>query len=130
MPILTMTYLLLTLALTVTDTPLTCLTPIQVRTANLMLDECDRDRELLSLKQAEVEQLDAALTTSRAISERLQTDRDHLLQLDSLNRADIERLRIIADRAERKVSRRTRWMWILGGIAAVETAIIGVAVAR
>ena len=125
-----MTYLLLTLALTVTDTPLTCLTPIQVRTANLMLDECDRDRELLSLKQAEVEQLDAALTTSRAISERLQTDRDHLLQLDSLNRADIERLRIAGDRAERKVSRRTRWMWILGGIAAVETAIIWVAVAR
>ena len=130
MPILTMTYLLLTLALTVTDTPMTCLTPIQVRTANLMLDECDRDRELLSLKQAEVEQLDAALATSRAISERLQTDRDHLLQLDSLNRSDIELLRIIADRADRKVSRRTRWMWILGGIAAVETAIIGVAVAR
>ena len=130
MPILTMTYLLLTLALTVTDTPLTCLTPIQVRTANLMLDECDRDRELLLLKHAEVEQLDAALATSRAISERLQTDRDHLLQLDSLNRSDIELLRIIADRAERKVSRRTRWMWILGGIAAVETAIIGVAVAR
>ena len=130
MPILTMTYLLLTLALTVTDTPLTCLTPIQVRTANLMLDECDRDRELLTLKQAEVAQLDAALATSRAISERLQTDRDHLLQLDSLNRADIERLRIAGDRAKRKVSRRTRWMWILGGIAAVETAIIWVAVAR
>ena len=125
-----MTPLLLTLALTVTDTPLTCLTPIQVRTANLMLDECDRDRELLAIKQAEVVQLDAALATSRAISERLQTDRDHLLQLDSLNRAHIERLRIIADRAERKVSRRTRWLWILGGIAAVETAIIGVAVSR
>lgn len=130
MPILTMTYLLLTLALTVTDTPLTCLTPIQVRTANLMLDECDRDRELLTIKQEEVEQLDAALATSMAISERLQTDRDNLLQLDSLNRLDIERLRIISDRAERKVSRRTRWLWILGGIAAVETAIIGVAVAR
>ena len=130
MPILTMTYLLLTLALTVTDTPLTCLTPIQVRTANLMLDECDRDRELLSLKHAEVEQLDAALATSRAISERLQTDRDHLLQLDSLNRSDIELLRITGARAERKVSRRTRWLWLLGGIAAVETAIIGVAVAR
>ena len=125
-----MTYLLLTFALTVTDTPLTCLTPIQVRTANLMLDECDRDRELLTIKQEEVEQLDAALATSKSISERLQTDRDHLLQLDSLNRADIERLRIAGDRAERKVSRRTRWMWILGGIAAVETAIIGVAVAR
>ena len=46
--------LLLTLALTVTDTPMTCLTPIQVRTANMMLDECDRDRELLTIKQAEV----------------------------------------------------------------------------
>ena len=125
-----MTYLLLTIALTVTDTPLTCLTPIQVRTANLMLDECDRDRELLTVKQAEVVQLDAALVTSRAIIERLQTDRDHLLQLDSLNRLDIERLRITGARAERKVSRRTRWMCILGGIAAVETAIIGVAVAR
>ena len=125
-----MTALILTLALTVTDTPLTCLTPIQVRTANLMLDECDRDRELLTIKQAEVAQLDAALATSMAISERLQTERDHLLQLDSLNRSDIERLRISGDRAERKLSRRTRWLWILGGIAAVETAIIGVAVAR
>ena len=125
-----MTALILTLALTVTDTPLTCLTPIQVRTANLMLDECDRDRELLTIKQAEVAQLDAALATSMAISERLQTERDHLLQLDSLNRADIERLRISGDRAERKLSRRTRWLWILCGIAAVETAIIGVAVAR
>ena len=125
-----MTALLLTLTLTVTDTPLTCLTPIQVRTANLMLDECDRDRELLTIKQEELAQLDAALATSKAISERLQTDRDHLLQLDSLNRTDIERLRIAGDRAERKVSRRTRWLWILGGIAAVETAIIGVAVAR
>jgi hypothetical protein len=130
MPILTMTHLLLTLALTVTDTPMTCLTPIQVRTANLMLDECDRDRELLTIKQAEVEQLDAALATSIAISERLQTERDHLLQLDSLNRSDIERLRIAGQRAERKVSRRTRWMWILGAVAAVETAIIGVEVAR
>lgn len=125
-----MTALILTLALTVTDTPLTCLTPIQVRTANLMLDECDRDRELLTIKQAEVAQLDAALATSMAISERLQTERDHLLQLDSLNRSDIERLRIAGQRAERRLSRRTRWMWILGAVAAVETAIIGVAVAR
>lgn len=125
-----MTALILTLALTVTDTPLTCLTPIQVRTANLMLDECDRDRELLTIKQAEVAQLDAALATSMAISERLQTERDHLLQLDSLNRSDIERLRIAGQRAERRLSRRTRWMWILGTVAAVETAIIGVAVAR
>ena len=124
-----MTALILTLALTVTDTPLTCLTPIQVRTANLMLDECDRDRELLTIKQAEVAQLDAALATSMAISERLQTERDHLLQLDSLNRSDIERLRIAGQRAERRLSRRTRWMWILGTVAAVETAIIGVAVA-
>ena len=124
-----MTALILTLALTVTDTPLTCLTPIQVRTANLMLDECDRDRELLTIKQAEVAQLDAALATSMAISERLQTERDHLLQLDSLNRSDIERLRIAGQRAERRLSRRTRWMWILGAVAAVETAIIGVAVA-
>jgi hypothetical protein len=124
-----MTTLLLTLALTVTDTPLTCLTPIQVRTANMMLDECDRDRELLTIKQAEVAQLNAALATSMAISERLQTERDHLLQLDSLNRLDIERLRIAGQRAERRLSRRTRWMWILGAVAAVETAIIGVAVA-
>ncbi len=124
-----MTALILTLALTVTDTPLTCLTPIQVRTANMMLDECDRDRELLTIKQAEVVQLDAALATSMAISERLQTERDHLLQLDSLNRSDIERLRITGQRAERRLSRRTRWMWILGTVAAVETAIIGVAVA-
>jgi hypothetical protein len=124
-----MTTLLLTLALTVTDTPLTCLTPIQVRTANMMLDECDRDRELLTIKQAEVAQLDAALASSQAISERLQTERDHLLQLDSLNRSDIERLRIAGQRAERRLSRRTRWMWILGAVAAVETAIIGVAVA-
>ena len=121
--------LLLTLALTVTDTPMTCLTPIQVRTANMMLDECDRDRELLTIKQAEVSQLNAALATSQAISERLQTERDHLLQLDSLNRLDIERLRIAGQRAERRLSRRTRWMWILGAVAAVETAIIGVAVA-
>ena len=121
--------LLLTLALTVTDTPMTCLTPIQVRTANMMLDECDRDRELLTIKQAEVSQLNAALATSQAISERLQTERDHLLQLDSLNRSDIERLRIAGQRAERRLSRRTRWMWILGAVAAVETAIIGVAVA-
>jgi hypothetical protein len=124
-----MTTLLLTLALTVTDTPMTCLTPIQVRTANMMLDECDRDRELLTIKQAEVSQLDAALATSMEISDRLQTERDHLLQLDSLNRSDIERLRIAGQRAERRLSRRTRWMWILGAVAAVETAIIGVAVA-
>jgi hypothetical protein len=124
-----MTTLILTLALTVTDTPLTCLTPIQVRTANMMLDECDRDRELLTIKQAEVAQLDAALATSQAISERLQTERDHLLQLDSLNRNDIERLRIAGQRAERRLLRRTRWMWILGGIVVAETAIIGVAVA-
>jgi hypothetical protein len=124
-----MTHLLLTIALTVTDTPLTCLTPIQVRTANMMLDECDRDRELLTIKQAEVTQLNAALATSMAISERLQTERDQLLQLDSLNRLDIEQLRIAGQRAERKLSRRARWMWILGAVAAVETAIIGVAVA-
>jgi hypothetical protein len=124
-----MTTLILTLVLTVTDTTLTCLTPIQVRTANMMLDECDRDRELLTIKQAEVSQLDAALATSMEISDRLQTERDHLLQLDSLNRSDIERLRIAGQRAERRLSRRTRWMWILGAVAAVETAIIGVAVA-
>ena len=124
-----MTTILLTLVLTVTDTPLTCLTPIQVRTANMMLDECDRDRELLTIKQAEVAQLDAALETSMEISERLQTERDHLLQLDSLNRTDIERLRIAGQMAERRLSRRTRWMWVLGAVAAVETAIIGVAVA-
>jgi hypothetical protein len=95
----------------------------------MMLDECDRDRELLTIKQAEVSQLDAALATSMEISDRLQTERDHLLQLDSLNRSDIERLRIAGQRAERRLSRRTRWMWILGAVAAVETAIIGVAVA-
>lgn len=118
-----MTPLLLSLTL-LADTPAVYLTPMQVRTANLMLDECDRDRELLELRTLEVAQFEAALATSERLRDIAEADRADLLRLDSLRVARIETLAETIAREQRKRMVRERWAWIAGALAAVETAII------
>jgi hypothetical protein len=110
------------------DTPAVCLTPMQVRVANLMLDECERDREMLALLTLEASELDKAMRHAEAALELAKADRADCTRLDILNRAHIETLHDSVDRMARRTRVRERWLWILGSIAAVETAIIGVAV--
>jgi hypothetical protein len=101
---------------------------MEVRTANLILDHCERDIELLSVAESELVAARVALKASKDLLDIAEADRKDMMTLDSLR---VIRIGTLADGWAREKSRtraRDRWLWIVGAVAVVETVIIGVAV--
>jgi len=118
---------LLLLLFPITLSAQVCLTPMQVRTANVLLDE--RERLLDEREDARVEL--AAWQDAYRASEALRINTEaRLSQADSL--ATLERegadvLRGILAKSGKVTKRRERLLWVVGTIAAVEAVVIGVA---
>lgn len=122
------TALLLSLSLFVADTPLVCLTPIEVRTANLILDECERDIELLTVCEDELLAAKYAVESLNALLSLANTDIADLERLDSSRVANLNVYRKTAESEKRKGKVKERLLWIVGAVAVVEGVVIGVAV--
>jgi len=122
------TTLLLSLSLFAADTPLVCLTPIEVRTANLILDECERDIELLAVCEAELLAAKDAAESLNSLLALANEDIAALERLDSSRVANLNVCRTTAESEARKCKVKNRLLWILGAVAVVETVVIGVAV--
>ena len=122
------TAILLSISLFAADTPLVCLTPIEVRTANLILDECERDIELLTVCEAELLAAKDAVESLNSLLDIANEDIAALERLDSSRVANLNVYRKTAESETRKGKVKNRLLWILGTIAVVETVVIGVAV--
>lgn len=120
--------LLLSLSLFAADTPLVCLTPIEVRTANLILDECERDIELLTVCEAELLAAKDAVESLNSLLALANTNIADLERLDSSRVANLNVYRKTAESEKRKGKVKERILWIVGAVAVVEGVVIGVAV--
>ena len=118
---------LLLLLFPITLSAQVCLTPMQVRTANVLLDE--RERLLDEREDARLEL--AAWHDAYRASEALRINAEaRLAQADSL--ATLERegadvLRRVLAKSGRVTKRRERLLWVVGTVAAIEAVVIGVA---
>lgn len=122
------TALLLSLSLFAADTPLVCLTPIEVRTANMILDECERDIELLTVCEDELLAAKDAVESLNSLLDLANEDIAALERLDSSRVANLNVYRKTAESETRKGKVKNRLLWILGTVAVVETVVVGVAV--
>ena len=122
------TTLLLSLSLFAADTPLVCLTPIEVRTANLILDECERDIELLTVCEAELIVAKDAVESLNSLLDLANEDIAALERLDSSRVANLNVYRKTSESEKRKGKVKERILWIVGAVAVVEGVVIGVAV--
>ncbi len=122
------TTILLSLSLFAADTPLVCLTPIEVRTANLILDECERDIELLTVCEAELLSAKDAVESLNSLLDLANEDIAALERLDSSRVSNLNVYRKTSESEARKGKVKNRLIWILGAVAVVETVVIGVAV--
>lgn len=105
------------------------LTALEVRTANLILDECERDRTLLELSEAELQAAKSAIGSLNSILDIAREDVRDLERLDSSRVTNLTVYRKSLKDEQRKSNVRSRLLWILGAVAVVETVVIGVAVA-
>ena len=105
------------------------LTALEVRTANLILDECERDRALLELSEAELTAAKSAIESLNSILDITREDVRDMETLDSSRVVNLTVYRSSLKTEQRKAKRRARLVWILGAVAVVETVVIGVAVA-
>jgi len=105
-----------------------CLTPIEVRTANLILDECERDIELLTVCEAELLAAKDAVESLNSLLDIANEDIAALERLDSSRVANLNVYRKTVESEKRKGKVKNRLLWILGAVAVVETVVIGVAV--
>lgn len=118
------TALLLSLSLFAADTPLVCLTPIEVRTANLILDECERDIELLTVCEAELLAAKDAVQSLNSLLDIANEDIAALERLDSSRVANLNVYRKTAESEKRKGKVKERLLLIVGAVAVVEGVVI------
>ena len=104
------------------------LTPLEVRTANLMLDNCQRDTALLRQCRLDVVSLNSELGAAKEVIGKHTEDIAALERLDSSRVSNLNVYRKTAESETRKGKVKNRLLWILGTVAVVETVVIGVAV--
>jgi len=103
------------------------LTPMEVRRANVLLDDCERVTDELADTRLELRRWQDAFTASE--SARLLAE----AQIeDGANLSDLQRNREMVlvnalAKSGRVTKRRERLLWIVGTVAVIEAAVIGVA---
>jgi hypothetical protein len=103
------------------------LTPMEVRRANVLLDDCERVHDELADTRLELRAWQDAFTaseTARLLAEAQIADG---ADLSDLHR---EREMVLVNalaKSGRVTKRRERLLWIVGTVAVIEAAVIGVA---
>jgi hypothetical protein len=103
------------------------LTPMEVRRANVLLDDCERVHDELADTRFELRRWQDAFTASesaRLLAEAQIADGANLSKLHQ------EREMVLVNalaKSGRVTKRRERLLWIVGTVAVVEAAVIGVA---
>jgi hypothetical protein len=117
----------LLLFLPVTVSAQVTLTPMEVRRANVLLDDCERVTDELADTRLELRRWQDAFTASesaRLLAEAQIADGDSLTDLHR------EREMVLVNtlaKSGRVTKRRERLLWIVGTVAVIEAAVIGVA---
>jgi hypothetical protein len=103
------------------------LTPMEVRRANVLLDYCERVQDELADTRIELRAWQDAFTaseTARLLAEQQIADGANLSDLHR------EREMVLVNalaKSGRVTKRRERLLWIVGTVAVIEAAVIGVA---
>jgi hypothetical protein len=103
------------------------LTPMEVRRANVLLDDCERVTDELADTRLELRRWQDAFTaseTARLLAEAQIADGDSLSDLHR------EREMVLVNalaKSGKVTKRRERLLWIVGTVAVIEAAVIGVA---
>jgi len=103
------------------------LTPMEVRRANVLLDDCERVQDELADTRLELRAWQDAFTASesaRLLAEAQIADGANLSKLHQ------EREMVLVNalaKSGRVTKRRERLLWIVGTVAVIEAAVIGVA---
>jgi hypothetical protein len=103
------------------------LTPMEVRRANVLLDDCERVHDELADMRLELRAWQDAFTASE--SARLLAEAQIA---DGANLSDLHREREMVlvnalAKSGKVTKRRERLLWIVGTVAVIEAAVIGVA---
>ena len=103
------------------------LTPMEVRRANVILDDCERVHDELADTRLELRRWQDAFTASETA--RLLAEAQIA---DGANLSDLHREREMVlvtalAKSGRVTKRRERLLWIVGTVAVIEAAVIGVA---
>ena len=103
-----------------------CLTGLQVKKINYLLD----DREyLIQLSIADSFELVGYQREVEATNKLLIQSRNEAANLDTLRTIAVDRSEQLSkevNKAEKRVKRRERLLWIVGTVAIIETAAIGI----
>jgi hypothetical protein len=115
------------LLLPVTVSAQVTLTPMEVRRANVLLDDCERVHDELADTRTELRAWQDAFTASE--SARLLAEAQIA---DGANLSDLHREREMVlvnalAKSGKVTKRRERLLWIVGTVAVIEAAVIGVA---
>jgi predicted ATPase with chaperone activity len=121
MKTLTLLFLPLTLSAQVT------LTPMQVRTANVLLDERERLMDEREDARLELAAWQAKFKASEALRLNAEARLSQADSLATLEREGADVLRRVLAKSGRVTKRRERLLWVVGTIAAIEAVVIGVA---
>jgi hypothetical protein len=103
------------------------LTPMEVRRANVLLDDCERVTDELADTRLELSRWQDAFTaseTARLLAEAQIADGANLSDLHR------EREMVLVNalaKSGKVTKRRERLLWIVGTVAVIEAAVIGVA---
>ena len=122
-----MPVLILILLLPMTVSAQVTLTPMEVRRANVLLDECERVTDELADTRMELRRWQDAFTaseTARLLAEQQIADGANLSDLHR------EREMVLVNalaKSGKVTKRRERLLWIVGTVAVIEAAVIGVA---
>jgi hypothetical protein len=103
------------------------LTPMEVRRANVLLDDRERVTDELADTRLELRRWQDAFTASE--SARLLAE-EQIADGDSLSDLHREREMVLVNalaKSGRVTKRRERLLWIVGTVAVIEAAVIGVA---
>jgi hypothetical protein len=103
------------------------LSPMEVRRANVLLDDCERVTDELADTRTELRAWQDALTaseTARLLAEAQIADGANLS--DRCHERETVLVNALAN-SGRVTKRRERLLWIVGTVAVIEAAVIGVA---
>ena len=120
-----LTALLICYSLTVSSQSY-CLTGEQVKKINYLLDHRD---QLIEWSEIDSATIDGYISEVDAMNKLLAQSQREAANMDTLRLIAVERshkLDEALNKAQKRVKRRERILWIVGAVAVVETVIIGV----
>ena len=103
-----------------------CLTGEQVKKLNYLLDHRD---QLIEWYEIDSVTIDGYISEVDALDQLLAQSQREAANMDTLRLIAVERSRKLDEalnKAQKRVKRRERILWIVGAVAVIETVVIGV----